>query len=222
MTNLIETEDKVISLIKGNKLEQAIDIYKHTYTNNIKTILFKDKNTSKNKLLNYKKYIVLSLLTNANRMLLKKNPIELDSIIINLENKDELEDIDEYVIETIETITKYYFKENPQFNNIVEKAIEYIYDNYEKDITLESLSQHLHISKNHLSHIFIKNTGLKFTNFINNVRIDKSKKLINETNSSISYISNICGFKNQSYFSTVFKKYEKISPLEYRKKSRLQ
>ena len=50
------------------------------------------------------------------------------------------------------------------------------------------------------------------------MRIEKSKKLIVETNKSIAEISKLCGFNDAKYFCKVFGKYTKTTPSAYRKK----
>jgi YesN/AraC family two-component response regulator len=101
-------------------------------------------------------------------------------------------------------------------NRLIFETIKYIEENLESELTLEVLSERVHISKNYLSSIFIKHTGIKLTSFINASRISRSKELLKSTDYSLGYISDLCGFKNQNYFSTVFKKLEDKTPLEYR------
>ncbi len=105
-------------------------------------------------------------------------------------------------------------------NYFVNKAIRYIEENYSKDININIMSGVLHISESHLSYLFVKHTGTRFCRTVNNIRVREAKKLLKNTDKSISYISNVCGYKNQSYFSYVFKNCTGITPLEYRKRDR--
>ena len=53
--------------------------------------------------------------------------------------------------------------------------------------------------------------------YILNIRIEKAKALLENTDLSISEISDMTGMQSQHYFSRIFKKYTNISPSEYRK-----
>lgn len=103
-------------------------------------------------------------------------------------------------------------------NLLIFETIEYIESNLDSDLSLEVLSSRVHVSKNYLSSMFIKHTGMKVTNFINKLRVSRAKEFLKSEDYSLEYISSLCGFKNQSYFSTVFKKLELKTPLEYRSK----
>lgn len=103
-------------------------------------------------------------------------------------------------------------------NNIINEALSYIHKNIEEDLTLENVASTIHISKNYLSSIFTKHTGYSFNDYINKMRINKAKDLLKNTDMTLLDISYSCGFKNQNYFSTIFKKFEGITPNNYRKK----
>ncbi len=58
---------------------------------------------------------------------------------------------------------------------------------------------------------------MKFSEYLNTVRIEESKKYLLDLNYSISDIAVMMGFSDQSYYTKVFKIYENISPGKYRK-----
>ena len=64
--------------------------------------------------------------------------------------------------------------------------------------------------------MFKKETGQTFINYLHNYKIEKSKNLLENTNMTLLDISLEVGFNNQSYYSTIFKKYTNMTPLEYR------
>ena len=64
--------------------------------------------------------------------------------------------------------------------------------------------------------MFKKETGQTFINYLNNYKIERSKDLLKNTNMTLLYISLEVGFNNQSYYSTIFKKYTNMTPQEYR------
>ena len=64
---------------------------------------------------------------------------------------------------------------------------------------------------------FKKSTGRTFTRFVNEFRIVQARRLLSETNQSISDISIECGFNNFSHFNRLFREYAGKSASEYRK-----
>ena len=64
--------------------------------------------------------------------------------------------------------------------------------------------------------MFKKETGQTFINYLNNYKIERSKDLLKNTNMTLLNISLEVGFNNQSYYSTIFKKYTNMTPQEYR------
>lgn len=103
----------------------------------------------------------------------------------------------------------------------VAKLTHYINENYNKRLTLENSAHMLGIDRSYLSKLFHSNTGFTFKNYLSIIRIKRAKELLVETNKSITTIAYECGFDDSNYFSTVFKKSEKIPPLEYRHKFKL-
>ncbi|ASA20424.1 AraC family transcriptional regulator [Paenibacillus donghaensis] len=92
---------------------------------------------------------------------------------------------------------------------------------FKSNITLESLAEEAHINKYYLSHIFKKTYGVSPVKYLTHVRVETAKFLLESTNYSILEISEIIGFKSQSYFSQTFKRECNRSPLDYRKENRL-
>ncbi|WMM24638.1 AraC family transcriptional regulator [Tissierella sp. MB52-C2] len=103
-------------------------------------------------------------------------------------------------------------------NPIIMEALDYIYSNLDENLTLGNVAKEIHISSSYLSCLFSKCTGYSFSDFINKIRIDKSKLLLQNTSLSLLDITIECGFSSQSYFCYVFKKVEGVTPKEYRTK----
>ena len=101
-------------------------------------------------------------------------------------------------------------------NHSIEKAIEFINENYCKTITPKELADNLFISERTLYRLFKENLNLTVTEYINYVRILNAEKLMTNCSYSITDIAYQCGFNDSAYFSTVFKKYTGTSPRVYR------
>ncbi len=101
----------------------------------------------------------------------------------------------------------------------INKAIYYINHNLHEDITLEKIAKVVHMSPNYFSRYFKQNIGTTFKEYVNEQRIKKAKDLLNYTDESLDKIALALGFKNQAYFTTVFKKHTGTTPKKYRYKT---
>ena len=100
--------------------------------------------------------------------------------------------------------------------DIIFRAIDYIKKNYMKKITLEEVSSHVYLSPSYFSKIFKREMKLNFNAYLNNVRIEMSKKHLLDDAIVLADVPNLVGYEDQSYFSKVFKKIVGISPGKYR------
>ncbi|WP_302632977.1 helix-turn-helix transcriptional regulator [uncultured Clostridium sp.] len=99
---------------------------------------------------------------------------------------------------------------------IIKESLDYVHKNYFKQITIDDICDKFKINKCYFCYMFKKETGQTFINYLNNYKIEKSKNLLENTNMTLLDISLEVGFNNQSYYSTIFKKYTNMTPLEYR------
>lgn len=93
----------------------------------------------------------------------------------------------------------------------------YIDNNYQKKITLDSLASMTHNSKYYLSHAFKEFSGQSIIDYLITRRLEVAKALLKTTNHTISSIANMVGYDTSSYFSSSFKERVGMSPLKYRK-----
>lgn len=105
-------------------------------------------------------------------------------------------------------------------HEIVNQALKYIHCNLNRNLTLNKVAREVHISKSHLSRLFLIHTNSSFSNYISKVRIDYAKILLRETSKALVDVAFECGFNSQSYFCSTFKRVEGISPLNYKNASK--
>lgn len=106
--------------------------------------------------------------------------------------------------------------ETPQYSESVQGAIRIIEQNYARNLSLEDICSELAVSKNYFSYVFKRETGLNLWNYLTQVRLTHAKQLLLETEMRSYEISFEVGYDNPSYFSKLFKKYENMTPGEYR------
>lgn len=93
----------------------------------------------------------------------------------------------------------------------------YIKSHYKEPLTLDLLAAEANVNKYYLAHAYKQTYGISPINYMITCRIQEGKRLLVETDLSLSQISGIIGFSSASYFSQSFRKAEGISPVEYRK-----
>ena len=107
--------------------------------------------------------------------------------------------------------------QNPQ----IAAALNYINENYEKDLRLEDVSRQVYLSVGYLSRIFKTETGYSFKEWLHRVRIEKAKELIAHTDLKYYEIAEKVGYKDYKYFSAYFNKLCGCSAKEYKSKAHL-
>lgn len=98
----------------------------------------------------------------------------------------------------------------------VQRALEYIHENYCRDITLEEVAGLVFMHPTYFSALFKREMGQSFVVYTNGLRMEKAGKLLCEGGLRAVEVSHILGFRDVSYFNRVFKKYFGKSPLEYK------
>jgi AraC family transcriptional regulator of arabinose operon len=102
--------------------------------------------------------------------------------------------------------------------NRLKPLLDFIDKNYYKNVSLAELSGILQVTPEHLCYLFKKVTTHRVFEYINMTRIKKSKELIMQDKSlQIKDVAKKVGFEDISYFGSIFKKIEKVSPNEFKK-----
>lgn len=94
---------------------------------------------------------------------------------------------------------------------------QYIDEHFSEDISLETLSSLTYMNKYYLVHAFKNYKGVSPINYLIEKRIQEAKQLLETTNYSIAKIAQHVGFSSQSYFSQIFRKETKLTPVQYKK-----
>ncbi len=111
-----------------------------------------------------------------------------------------------------------YQNRNIQHTRIFTKSKEFIWANYNQEISLKKIAESVEISPYYLSHLFRKEMGISFLEYLTTVRISIAKKLLEQTTMTILEVCLEVGYQDPSYFAKIFKKKERVHPSEYRKK----
>ena len=107
---------------------------------------------------------------------------------------------------------------NRESESVVAKAKAYIDENYQKDISLDDVSRMVDISPYYFSKLFKQEQGENFIEYLTRTRMKNARQLLKNQRYSIKEVCAMCGYSDSNYFSRVFKKYEGVTPSEYRER----
>ncbi len=116
-----------------------------------------------------------------------------------------------YMLDAVEKLEK---RDVPQSD--VEKARAYITDNITNPLTVSDVAKHVNLSAEYFTKLFKRETGQNIKEYIMQAKIAAAKDLLEHSNMSVSMIALELGYSNFSHFSQIFKKYESVSPSDYR------
>lgn len=101
--------------------------------------------------------------------------------------------------------------------DVISNAIVYMKDNMQSKISIENLANHVHLSVSHFCLLFKKKTSHSPIDYLTFLRMQKACSLLDFTSLKINEIAPLVGYEDAYYFTRVFKKVMKKSPLLYRK-----
>lgn len=95
--------------------------------------------------------------------------------------------------------------------------VSYCTRNYDKELSLATLEEELHLNKYYISHLFSGKLKMRFNDYVNSLRISEACKRLIHSDESITDISNSVGFNTLRTFNRAFLKQIGMTPSEYRK-----
>ncbi len=99
---------------------------------------------------------------------------------------------------------------------IIPDAMKYIEAHYNENISMDDVAKYVSISYHYFSKMFKQQTGKSFTDYLTDLRIEKSIEMLEKTQKSIKDISLELGYNDSNYFCKIFKKITGLTPTEYR------
>lgn len=105
---------------------------------------------------------------------------------------------------------------------IIEKVKQHIKNHYKDNLSLSAVSDIFQMNSSYLSHLFKKETGQNYNEYVTQVKMEMAKMLlIEKPHMRIYEISDILGYSDAKYFNKNFKKIYGYSPGQYREKNKL-
>ena len=100
---------------------------------------------------------------------------------------------------------------------LMKRMLDYLYENYDKKITLKDVCDQAGIGKNKCTELFHRYTNMSPMDYLRNYRVEKGVQLLRETDLSVTEIAYEVGMSGASYFAESLRKYRGCSPLQIRK-----
>ena len=97
------------------------------------------------------------------------------------------------------------------------KALNFIFERYTSELTLEEAAEHLGMTPTYFSRFFRKATGRCFIEFVNSLRISKSCELLSQSEKAVTDVCFESGFNNISNFNRRFQQMKGMTPTHYRR-----
>jgi len=133
--------------------------------------------------------------------------------IMNAKIREELADVCDMIADTLD----YRESDTDSDNLTIRRAKSMINEFYHAGITLDEIASRLNITPEYLGTQFRKETGVTFSTYIKNFRIQKAKELLIGTSLKLYEIADRVGYSDPKYFSKVFKETTGQLPADYRK-----
>ncbi|MGN6711204.1 response regulator [Anaerocolumna jejuensis] len=145
---------------------------------------------------------------------LGRNILSLESI----SNFKTIEQLKNWIINILKGMNELMLKQNiPEKRDVVEEVKKYLSKNFASDIKLTDISEKFFINPFYFSQLFKKRTGDTYQNYLTNLRINRAKKLLEETDLKIFEICEMVGYTDTNHFNKVFERIIGIRPSEYKK-----
>ncbi|WP_150268852.1 AraC family transcriptional regulator [Paenibacillus tepidiphilus] len=130
---------------------------------------------------------------------------------------DTLDELEEYLLEFFGEIVQSLDSGNtPGETNYGERIIHYLKEHYREEIVFEDMAKEIGISYSYMRKIVYEMTGKSMIDYLNQVRIEKAKQLLVDSDLTIKQIAAEVGYYNVQSFNRFFRKYEGMPPSSYK------
>ena len=172
-------------------------------------------------------FFLMDLVTNMHKFLLSN---QVDTGLIFPKEEDVYQKVQQFSLAELSQWMKEICKKmqiiiqemrSDKTKSFVKKAVEHVHSHYmDKDLTVEALSQELHVSAAYFSTVFKRETGKSFINYLTDYRMEKALRLLMEEEEKTYIIAEAVGYSDPNYFSYAFKKKFGMSPSKYKSNSK--
>lgn len=209
----LETEDKIINLLRENEEEKLLSNVEAVYTDNLKN----------NKLtLNAARFLTMELFSTLkktftfNGKLIEKEMPEHVRFMENVFSCDSIERMQSFMQSAFSEGSRILANRQSQ-KDVAQKVKEYIQNNYQQpNLNVNTIADALSMNSSYVSRKFKEETQMRIIDYLNNVRVEKSKELLKNNDYLIADVGNRVGFSSYRTFVRTFSNVTGITPKNYR------
>lgn len=208
---LLHKERVFLNYILMGNIKKTEEVFKDIYIYLISNYS-EDINSVKSKLMYLLHIIDKNLPYNFKRLDEVKQTAILN--VLRTNNKDELKiQFLRYLSDISEEVENQKKGDNDRSKSII---LDYLNNNYNFDISLKDVAKNVNLSYNYLSKVFKDEIGKSFVDYLTELRMERSMKLLANQNLSVKEICQEIGYNDPNYYSKAFKKVTGMTPTEYR------
>jgi two-component system response regulator YesN len=130
---------------------------------------------------------------------------------------DSLDELSHWIVKALDGFIDavYDIRDFKNFR-VIKQTVDYIEQNYNRDLSIEEIAGAVHLSPFYLSRLFKQEMDSTLVECLSRVRIEKARQILKQTSRSITQVALEVGYNDSSYFSKVFKKYTGTTPNRFR------
>lgn len=164
----------------------------------------------------YVKFVFSNLMKDIYDILPGNKREEFNAAVDRVYRANDFSEVMNILQEGIELLEAAFSVNSQTMHREIETVKQYIYANYDKELSVDMLAEQVFMAPSYLSHIFKKETGQNLSKFIKSLRMEKAKEMLLESHNKIVTISYAVGYPNVSYFCQSFREYFGVSPQKFR------
>lgn len=210
----IETEKHIVNKLKSGDMESVKAVLEDTFNINLN-----NRNASPEMINNFFNALIGTIIRTVYEIQSSvENIFDAEIDLYNeISAKNTISEKKNYINFLFETVTSFVNRRKSSHNlKVYEKVKKFIEDNYQSELSLDNVSEVVGLSPSYLSLVFKEVSGMNFVEYVSTYRINKSKMLLKDITLTVSEISEKVGYTNSNTFIKVFKKYEGITPGQFR------
>lgn len=112
-------------------------------------------------------------------------------------------------------------EESGDRKSLITYVKKYVYENFDKPLSLDILGEAVHLHPAYLSKIFKEETNINLSNYITDIRMQKAAELLEQTGLKVNEIMYLTGYRKSQHFTKLFKEKFGVTPMEYRRKKQI-
>jgi len=208
----IDKERSIISYLKAGDYQNSIKVIEFIIEENFKMeISYRQLQYIFSELLN----TILKVIYDLEGKI--QDIFNIESLGKELSENETLEETKDWFEKVCSRLCNYVTEQQESGNKeLIQKISLYVMENYNKDITLETVADHFNISYSYLSRYYKQQSGMNFIESLYELRMQKAREMLKDPLIKINLVAESVGYNNVNYFIKMFKKCEGITPGKFR------